>query len=195
MMDIVLILVGVAGAAIIGFMLGVVQSLAKWLVEGEIRGAFRDRLEARVRSAAAELPPEIAAEQEAEWLAELAAALDRPRLAVHFVRMLPHAAREISAADREQDRQASASPRGGDAEARTRLVALSSEELLAEAWSHVRIFDGLDESVVTVGWRQYVDRMLLHIQNGLRAIDGRGDHEAELRSQLIEFCERCPRLG
>jgi len=77
--------------------LGVAQSIVRALLEAEILGAFDDHLQSRVRTAAAQLPPHIAAHLEDEWLEELAAARDRPRLALRFVRGLPNAARAIGA--------------------------------------------------------------------------------------------------
>jgi hypothetical protein len=87
-----IMVVGVIGL----WLLTVVSSVLKAVIEAEIRGVLHDRLEARVYAAAALLPREIAEDVEAEWLEELASARDRPRVASRFVRGLPQAARAIA---------------------------------------------------------------------------------------------------
>jgi hypothetical protein len=65
--------------------------------QGELNGACEDWLTRQVRAAAAELPREVAEDQEEEWIEELATIGDRPRLAVGYVRGLSKAARTITA--------------------------------------------------------------------------------------------------
>jgi hypothetical protein len=89
--------VGLAEGAIGGFFAAVALSVVKSLIEGEIHGALEDWLKRRVRAAAAELPQELAEDHEDEWMEELAERLDRPRLALRYVRGLSKAAREIAA--------------------------------------------------------------------------------------------------
>lgn len=89
----VLLCVGAIGL----WALNLLRSMAEPLIKAEVAGSLEDRLTARVRKAAELLPTEIAEELEAEWLAELDAVRDRPRLALRFVRGLPTAAAAIAA--------------------------------------------------------------------------------------------------
>jgi DNA-directed RNA polymerase specialized sigma24 family protein len=78
------------------WVLHVLRSLVEPIIAAEVRGTFDDHLTARVVRAAYRLPTELAAELEAEWLAELGELNHRPRLALRFVRGLDKAADAIA---------------------------------------------------------------------------------------------------
>jgi hypothetical protein len=92
------ILVGLAGLGV-----AVLRAVGTSLLAGEVKAMFTAYLEHRVRKAARHLPVGLAADQEDEWLAEIAALDDRPLRAFLFVRGLRRAASSISNAHRSDD--------------------------------------------------------------------------------------------
>jgi hypothetical protein len=82
-------------AVVIG--VGLLRAVFISLLAGEVKGAYVAYFQARVRKAAAKLEPKLAAEQEEEWLEELAILTDRPMRAWLFTRGLSQAARAIAA--------------------------------------------------------------------------------------------------
>ena len=85
MSTLLLPLIAAAGVLLL-FVVAVGRAVVVSIIVGELKGALQDRLAGRIRRAAAELPPELAAEFEDEWLAELEAAKDRPLTAIRYVR-------------------------------------------------------------------------------------------------------------
>jgi hypothetical protein len=76
----------------------VLGDLLKVVVAGEVRGALADCCRRKLDRAASLLPPEIADDLAAEWLAELEAfeAADRLVAAWRFARSLPRASRQMA---------------------------------------------------------------------------------------------------
>lgn len=178
----------------VAWALMMVGSIAKTLIEGEIRGAFHDRLKVRIRAAAAELPPAIAAEQESEWLAELAA-LDRPRLAFRFVRGLRAAARSIAADAPPVAPEATASPQQrSPAERRSvrdEVVALNTRELLRESKRWLALArDRATEEVFLDQAREIaaIEGRLVSFQWGLAAPDETQRAVLQMRERLAGYC-------
>jgi lipopolysaccharide/colanic/teichoic acid biosynthesis glycosyltransferase len=86
----------IIASAVAVFLAGILRTLATSLVAGEVSGVLAAYLSRRVHKAAAALPPELADDQEAEWLEELAVLKERPLRAVLFTRGLADAARAIA---------------------------------------------------------------------------------------------------
>jgi Fe2+ or Zn2+ uptake regulation protein len=84
-----------AAVATVG--LAILRAATISLIAGEIKGALAAYLEVRVRNAALKLGPELASDQEQEWLEELKVLADRPVRAVLFTHGLSRAARAIAA--------------------------------------------------------------------------------------------------
>ena len=92
----------VALATVVTIALGLLRAILVSLMAGETKGAFAAYLRARVHKAASKLDPDLAIEQEQEWLEELAMLGDRPIRALLFARGLRLAARAIAADTRRQ---------------------------------------------------------------------------------------------
>ncbi len=78
------------------FLGGLLRTVVTSLLAGEISSTLAAYLRRRVHKAAATLPAELADDQEAEWLDELAVLNDRPLRAVLFTRGLSKAARTMA---------------------------------------------------------------------------------------------------
>lgn len=173
-------LLGVLSVVVLGLMAAVLSSLVKSLIEGEIRGALEDHLRERVHVAASLLPSEIRDDQEAEWLYELAAARDRPRLALRFVRGLPSAARAIGA----QIAPPQAGVAASDAFDRVSTMSLSDLELARATWrTFLRSFYGRECLPVDAQLRIAQRLRELHAE----LLDGTSDRTADARSSLRLF--------
>lgn len=83
-------------SAIGAFLGGVARNLVSRGLEGETEAALRTWAKWCIGRAVSPLPPEVAADQEAEWLAELGTVWARPILVIRFVWGLAGAADEIA---------------------------------------------------------------------------------------------------